>query len=105
MATVLYQSATIGLMAVSVALLMIGGEFDLSSGVAVVTGVDAVTSIFAVNVGLNLFVSMALALGMQPVDRLLQRVAGHQDRDPQLPDHAQFALHAVRYQPRVERNS
>ena len=37
MATISYQSATIGLMAVSVALLMIGGEFDLSSGVAVVT--------------------------------------------------------------------
>ena len=49
MATVLYQSATIGLMAVSVALLMIGGEFDLSSGVAVVTA-SMVTSIFAVDV-------------------------------------------------------
>ena len=53
MATVLYQSATIGLMAVSVAMLMIGGEFDLSSGVAVVSA-SAVTSIFAVEVGLNL---------------------------------------------------
>lgn len=61
MATVLYQSATIGIMAVSVALLMIGGEFDLSSGVAVVTA-SMSTSIIAVNVGLNLFVSMALAL-------------------------------------------
>ncbi|MCF2130878.1 ABC transporter permease [Strepomyces sp. STD 3.1] len=36
MATVLYQSSTIGLMALPVALLMIGGEFDLSAGVAVV---------------------------------------------------------------------
>jgi simple sugar transport system permease protein len=35
--TILYQGSTIGLMAVSVALLMIGGEFDLSAGVAVVT--------------------------------------------------------------------
>ena len=61
MATVLYQSATIGLMAVSVALLMIGGEFDLSSGVAVVSA-SAVTSIFAVELGVNLFVSMGLAL-------------------------------------------
>lgn len=61
MATVLYQSATIGLMAVSVALLMIGGEFDLSSGVAVVTA-SAVTSFIAVNLGVNLYVSMGLAL-------------------------------------------
>ena len=42
MATVLYQSSTIGLMALPVALLMIGGEFDLSSGVAVIT--SALTS-------------------------------------------------------------
>src|SRR5882672_2973160 len=61
MGTVLYQSATIGLMAVSVSLLMIGGEFDLSSGVAVVTAA-MVTSILSVSVGLNLFVGMALAL-------------------------------------------
>ncbi len=35
LATVLYASSTIGIMACAVALLMIGGEFDLSSGVAV----------------------------------------------------------------------
>ena len=35
--TVLYASSTIGIVAVGVALLMIGGEFDLSSGVCVVT--------------------------------------------------------------------
>jgi len=63
MATVLYQSATIGLMAVSVALLMIGGEFDLSSGVAVVTAA-MVTSVLSVTVGLPLFLGMALALGV-----------------------------------------
>jgi simple sugar transport system permease protein len=40
---------------------MIGGEFDLSSGVAVVTAA-MITSILAVSVGLNLFVSMAIAL-------------------------------------------
>ena len=62
MGTILYQSATIGLMAVSVALLMIGGEFDLSSGVAVVTAA-MVTSVLSVSVGLPLFVSMGLALG------------------------------------------
>ncbi|GAA4029342.1 MULTISPECIES: ABC transporter permease [Streptomyces] len=37
MANVLYQSSTIGIMALPVALLMIGGEFDLSAGVAVIT--------------------------------------------------------------------
>jgi simple sugar transport system permease protein len=63
MGTILYQSATIGLMAVSVALLMIGGEFDLSSGVAVVTAA-MVTSVLSVSVGLPLFVSMAFALGV-----------------------------------------
>ena len=63
MATILYQSATIGLMAVAVSLLMIGGEFDLSSGVAVVTAA-MVTSVLSVTVGVNLFVSMALALSV-----------------------------------------
>jgi simple sugar transport system permease protein len=63
MGTILYQSATIGLMAVSVALLMIGGEFDLSSGVAVVTAA-MVTSVLSVSVGLPLFVSMGLALAV-----------------------------------------
>ncbi|MGH7057283.1 MAG: ABC transporter permease, partial [Acetobacteraceae bacterium] len=36
-ATVLYQSAITGIPSVAVALLMIGGEFDLSAGVAVTT--------------------------------------------------------------------
>ncbi len=35
LATVLYASSTIGIMACGVAVLMIGGEFDLSTGVAV----------------------------------------------------------------------
>jgi simple sugar transport system permease protein len=63
MGTILYQSATIGLMAVSVALLMIGGEFDLSSGVAVVTAA-MVTSVLSVSLSLPLFVGMGLALGV-----------------------------------------
>ncbi len=37
LATVLYQASTIGIMALPVALLMIGGEFDLSAGVGVVS--------------------------------------------------------------------
>lgn len=35
--TILYSASTIGIMAVPIALLMIGGEFDLSSGVLVTT--------------------------------------------------------------------
>ena len=35
--TILYASSLIGIVAVGVGLLMIGGEFDLSAGVAVVT--------------------------------------------------------------------
>ena len=35
--TILYQASTIGIMAVPIALLMIGGEFDLSAGVLVTT--------------------------------------------------------------------
>ncbi len=35
--TILYQSAVLGIPSVAVALLMIGGEFDLSAGVAVTT--------------------------------------------------------------------
>ncbi len=68
-ATVLYGSSTIGIMAVGVSLLMIGGEFDLSTGVAVIS--SALTaSLFSwyfatnvwVGVGLALVVSLAIGL-------------------------------------------
>jgi simple sugar transport system permease protein len=64
-ATILYASSTIGLMAVTVALLMIGGEFDLSAGVAVTT--SALTAAMfsyqlSVNLWMGTFVALALAL-------------------------------------------
>jgi simple sugar transport system permease protein len=63
--TILYGSALIGVMAVPVSLLMIGGEFDLSAGVAVTTA-GLTAGIFAwqfsVNVWLGMVVSLALAL-------------------------------------------
>ncbi|MFE3031439.1 ABC transporter permease [Streptomyces canus] len=67
MANILYQSSTIGIMALPVALLMIGGEFDLSSGVAVIT--SALTaSMFAfqltLNVWVGVFVALLVALGI-----------------------------------------
>lgn len=59
--TILYGASTIGIMAVPVALLMIGGEFDLSAGVAVTTsGLSA--SLIAWNFGLNVWVGIFLAL-------------------------------------------
>ncbi|MFF7277792.1 ABC transporter permease [Streptomyces griseorubiginosus] len=61
MATILYQSSTIGIMALPVALLMIGGEFDLSSGVAVIT--SALTaSMFAFQLTLNVWAGVFVAL-------------------------------------------
>lgn len=59
--TVLYTSSTIGIMAVSVALLMIGGEFDLSAGVAVTTS-GLTASMTAFQLGLNVWVGVVIAL-------------------------------------------
>lgn len=67
--TVLYAASTIGIMAVPVALLMIGGEFDLSTGVAV-TSSALVSSMFSyqmtanvwVGVGVSLLVTLAIGL-------------------------------------------
>ncbi|MFF4211659.1 ABC transporter permease [Streptomyces sp. NPDC001796] len=61
MATVLYQSSTIGIMALPVALLMIGGEFDLSAGVAVIT--SALTaSMISFQLTMNVWVGVVVAL-------------------------------------------
>jgi len=59
--TVLYTSSTIGIMALSVALLMIGGEFDLSAGVGVTTAaLTAATTAF--QLGLNVWAGVAISL-------------------------------------------
>ncbi|HEX3790537.1 MAG TPA: ABC transporter permease [Pseudonocardiaceae bacterium] len=59
--TVLYQSSTIGIVAVGVALLMIGGEFDLSAGVAVITS-SLTASMIAYQLGLNVWAGVLIAL-------------------------------------------
>ncbi|MGW4224302.1 ABC transporter permease [Streptomyces bauhiniae] len=67
MATVLYQCSTIGLMALPVALLMIGGEFDLSSGVAVITSALTASMLsyqLTVNVWTGVLVSLVLSLAI-----------------------------------------
>jgi simple sugar transport system permease protein len=65
--TVLYASSTIGIVAVGVALLMIGGEFDLSAGVSVVTSaLTAALTCFqlSLNVWVGVLVSLVVALGI-----------------------------------------
>jgi len=59
--TILYNASTIGIMAVFVGLLMIGGEFDLSAGVAV-TASGLFAAHAAWNFGLNVWVGVLLAL-------------------------------------------
>lgn len=59
--TVLYQSACIGIPAVAVSLLMIGGEFDLTAGVAVTTS-SLSASMFATQIAGNLWVGVVFAL-------------------------------------------
>ncbi|CAL9575587.1 ABC transporter permease [Streptomyces thermolilacinus] len=59
--TVLYAASTIGIMAVPVALLMIGGEFDLSAGVLVTTSA-LVSSMFSYQMTANVWVGVAVSL-------------------------------------------
>ena len=65
--TVLYGASTIGIMAVGVSLLMIGGEFDLSAGVAVIS--SALTAAlfswyFATNVWVGVLMGLFFALAV-----------------------------------------
>jgi len=63
--TWLQSSSTIGIMAVAVALLMIGGEFDLSAGAMTgFTGlaVGVMTTEYGLNIWVAMLVSLALAL-------------------------------------------
>ncbi|MBL7261704.1 ABC transporter permease [Paractinoplanes lichenicola] len=59
--TVLYQSSVIGIVAVGVGLLMIGGEFDLSAGVIVYTA-GLANSMFCWYFGVNMWVGAFLSL-------------------------------------------
>ena len=56
-------AATLGIMAVAVALLLIGGEFDLSAGV--MTGTTAlVTALLVTRLGLNIWIALAASLAL-----------------------------------------
>lgn len=61
LSTVLYAASTIGIMAVPVALLMIGGEFDLSAGV-LVTSSALVSSMFSYQMTVNVWVGVGVSL-------------------------------------------
>jgi simple sugar transport system permease protein len=61
LSSVLYLSSTFGIPAVAVALLMIGGEFDLSAGVAV-TSSALVASMFSYEFTANMWVGVLVAL-------------------------------------------
>ncbi|NWJ71418.1 ABC transporter permease [Pseudonocardia sp. ICBG1122] len=65
--TVLYSASTIGIVALGVALLMIGGEFDLSCGVQVTSAALASSMIsyhLSVNVWVGVVSSLAVALAI-----------------------------------------
>jgi simple sugar transport system permease protein len=61
LSSVLYLSSTFGIPAVAVALLMIGGEFDLSAGVAV-TSSALVASMFSYQFTANMWVGVLVSL-------------------------------------------
>ena len=63
LSTVFYFSSVFGLMATPIALLMIGGEFDLSAGVAV-TSAALAASLFSFEFTVNVWVGVAVALGV-----------------------------------------
>nr|WP_051941075.1 ABC transporter permease [Phaeacidiphilus oryzae] len=60
-ATWLDDSATLGIVSIAVALLMIGGEFDLSAGV-MTASTSLVTALLAVNAGWNVWAALAVSL-------------------------------------------
>ena len=74
LSTVLYASSTIGIPAVAVALLMIGGEFDLSAGVAVTSG-TLIASLISYQLSLNMWagvvISLLVMLGIGAINGLL----------------------------------
>jgi simple sugar transport system permease protein len=63
MSAVLNPASTLGIMSVAVALLMIGGEFDLSSG-ALIGGLGMTMALLTANAGLPVWLAMILSLAL-----------------------------------------
>ena len=77
--TWLRGASTIGIMAVAVALLMIGGEFDLSAGAMTgFTGlvVGVLTTEYGLNIWAAILVSLLLALGVGAINGILVMKTG-----------------------------
>jgi len=60
-ATILYGASTVGIMTVGVSLLMIGGEFDLSTGVGVIFAALS-SSLFIYSYGTNVWIGVIVGL-------------------------------------------
>jgi len=79
----LYPASTLGIMAVAVSLLMIGGEFDLSAGV--LTGsAGLVTAIMTTTYGVNVWVALSVSLGLAVCVGILNGVLVTKTRLPSL---------------------
>ena len=77
--TVLYQSSTIGIVAVGVGMLMIGGEFDLSAGV-LVTAAGLLNGDVLLPARHQPLGRRRPVAGLLPVRRVPQRLPGDEDR-------------------------
>ena len=74
MSTILYAASTIGIVAVGVSLLMIGGEFDLSAGVAVISAALTASMVsyqFSANMWVGVLVSLVVMLFVGFINGLL----------------------------------
>ena len=92
-------ASTIGIPAVMVALLMIGGEFDLSAGVMTGTA-GLMMGILATEVGMNIWLAIVAHARARDRHRLPQRLHGHADQAAELHRHARDVLHPAGRQPR-----
>ncbi|WP_407666918.1 ABC transporter permease [Nakamurella alba] len=74
-------AATLGIMAVAVALLMIGGEFDLSSGV-LIGSTGLVTALVTTQLNTNVWFGMLISLAFALVVGLLNGILVHRTKLP-----------------------
>ncbi len=91
-------ASTVGLMAVPISLLMIGGHFDLSAGVQVGTA-GLATGIMTTYWGLNVYASLVVSLLLVAGHRIHQRVPGDPHRAAQLHHHAGHVPRPAGHQP------
>ena len=96
------QAAQYGIVAVPVALLMIGGEFDLSAGVMIGSS-GLLLGYLATHADMNIWPAMAIVLLFGARDRLHQRLHRGQDEAAELHRHAGDVLRPPGRQRRAAR--